>query len=107
MMLSRVAATMMSMSACSSASKVGLMTYSPLMRATRTSEIGPLKGTSDTASAAEAAWNKFSNNGGTVGSEKEAVYMDNGQLKKVVPGWIPSGAQGSADTKSWAAIWVE
>ena len=55
MMLSIVAATMMSMSASSRALKVGLITYSPLIRATRTSEIGPLKGTSETARAAEAA----------------------------------------------------
>ena len=55
MMLSYVAATMMSMSAFSICWKVGSMTYCPSMRATRTSEMGPPKGMSDTASAAEAA----------------------------------------------------
>ena len=46
---------MMSRSASAFCVKVGLITSSPLMRATRTSEIGPANGTSDTASAAEAA----------------------------------------------------
>ena len=46
---------MMSMSACLSCSKVGLIMYSPLMRDTRTSEIGPPKGISETARAADAA----------------------------------------------------
>ena len=46
---------MMSMSAFSSCSKVGLMTNRPSMRATRTSEIGPPKGMSETANADDAA----------------------------------------------------
>ncbi len=55
MMLSIVAATIISISAPSSASNVGFTTNSPLIRATRTSEIGPLNGISDTARAADAA----------------------------------------------------
>ena len=47
--------TMMSRSAASICEKLGLMTYSPSMRATRTSEMGPPNGMSDTASAADAA----------------------------------------------------
>ena len=54
-MLSMVAATIMSRSAPSSAWKVGFMTNSPLMRATLTSEMGPPNGMSLTASAADAA----------------------------------------------------
>ena len=54
-MLSMVPATMMSMSAISNSERKGLMTNSPLTRATRTSDIGPSKGTSDTAMAALAA----------------------------------------------------
>ena len=54
-MLSIVPPTMMSRSTSGICEKVGLMQYSPLMRATRTSEIGPPKGMSDTASEAEAA----------------------------------------------------
>ena len=46
---------MMSMSARSRASNVGLITNCPSIRATRTSEIGPPNGMSETASAAEAA----------------------------------------------------
>ena len=55
MMLSMVAATMMSISAFSNSAEVGLTMYFPSVRATRTSEIGPLKGISETAKAAEAA----------------------------------------------------
>ncbi|OQA49550.1 MAG: hypothetical protein BWY47_00717 [Bacteroidetes bacterium ADurb.Bin302] len=54
-MLSIVAATMMSRSAFSNCSKVGLITNFPSIRATRTSEIGPLNGISLTAIAADAA----------------------------------------------------
>ena len=54
-MLSIVAPTMMSMSARVFSLKVGLITSLPSIRATRTSEIGPPKGMSDTARAAEAA----------------------------------------------------
>ena len=46
---------MRSMSASSICAKVGLMTYSPLMRATRTSEIGHSKGISEHANAHDAA----------------------------------------------------
>ena len=55
MILSRVAPTMISISAFSNSANVGLMTNLPSTRATRTSEIGPLKGMSETAKAAEAA----------------------------------------------------
>ena len=54
-MLSIVPPTMMSRSTSCICENVGLMTYSPAMRATRTSEMGPPNGMSDTASAAEAA----------------------------------------------------
>ena len=54
-MLSSVAATIISRSAFSNCSNVGFTTNSPSMRATRTSEIGPLNGISETAIAAEAA----------------------------------------------------
>ena len=50
-----VAATMMSMSVSAISLKLGLILNSPLIRATRTSEIGPSKGMSLTASADEAA----------------------------------------------------
>ena len=52
---SMVAANMMSMSASTIWLMLGLMINCPLIRATRTSEIGPLNGTSDTIKAAEAA----------------------------------------------------
>ena len=55
MMLSIVAATIISMSALSNSENVGLIINFPSTRATRTSEIGPLKGISETARAAEAA----------------------------------------------------
>ncbi len=55
MIFSIVAATMISRSDCSSSDKDGLITSFPLIRATRTSDTGPLKGISDTANAAEAA----------------------------------------------------
>ena len=55
MMLSMVAATIISRSASAILLKGGLMQYSPLILATLTSEIGPLKGMSLTAIAAEAA----------------------------------------------------
>ena len=55
MMFSAEAPTMMSMSASFICSKVGLMTYSPPMRATRTSLIGHSKGISEQANAVEAA----------------------------------------------------
>ena len=45
----------MSISALSNSSNVGFTLNCPSMRATLTSEIGPLKGISETASAAEAA----------------------------------------------------
>ena len=54
-MLSIVAPTMMSRSASAFCENVGLITNSPLIRDTRTSEIGPPNGTSETASAADAA----------------------------------------------------
>ena len=50
-----VAPTINSRSAFSKALKPGLMQYSPLILATLTSEIGPLKGISETARAAAAA----------------------------------------------------
>ena len=46
---------MMSRSHSGISEKLGLMAYSPLRRTTRTSEIGPPNGMSDTASAADAA----------------------------------------------------
>ena len=54
-MLSKVAASIISMSASSNCEKVGFIISSPPILATRTSEIGPLKGISLTASAADAA----------------------------------------------------
>ena len=54
-MLSIVPPTMMSRSHSGISEKLGLMAYSPLRRTTRTSEMGPPKGMSETASAAEAA----------------------------------------------------
>ncbi len=53
--LSRVAPTIMSISAFSFCEKVGFTTNFPSMRETRASDIGPLKGISETAKAAEAA----------------------------------------------------
>ena len=50
-----VAPTIKSISAFASSSKVGFILNCPSIRATRTSEIGPLKGISETANAAEAA----------------------------------------------------
>src|SRR5699024_11255108 len=50
-----ISPTMMSRSASFICEKAGLMTYRPPMRATRTSEMGPPKGMSETASTAEAA----------------------------------------------------
>ncbi len=55
MMFSAVAPTMRSMSASAICAFVGLMTYSPLMRATRTSEMGHSNGISEQASAQDAA----------------------------------------------------
>ena len=55
MMFSYVAPTIMSRSADSTCSNVGLTMNSPLTLATLTSDIGPWKGMSDTASAADAA----------------------------------------------------
>ena len=49
------APTMMSISARFISSNVGLITYFPSMRATRTSEIGHSNGISEHASAADAA----------------------------------------------------
>lgn len=54
MMLSFVAPTMMSMSAFFICSNVGSTTYSPLMRATRTSLMGHSIGMSEQAIVAEA-----------------------------------------------------
>ena len=76
MMLSSVAATMMSMSAFSSCWKVGSMTNSPSMRATRTSEIGPWNGTSDTERAADAA-SPASASGISMPSAEKSVTLTN------------------------------
>ena len=54
-MLSIEAATIKSISDSSNISAVGFRINSPLMRPTLTSEIGPPKGMSETANAAEAA----------------------------------------------------
>ena len=75
MMLSYVAATIRSISAFSSCSKVGLITNWPSIRATRTSEIGPPKGMSETANAAEAA-NPANASGISIPSaEKRTMFM--------------------------------
>jgi len=55
MMLSMLAATMISRSSDSISEIIGLMISLPSLRPTRTSEMGPLNGMSDTARAAEAA----------------------------------------------------
>ena len=55
MMFSSVAATISSRSESFIWEKVGLMTNSPLIRLTRTSETGPPNGRSEVARAAEAA----------------------------------------------------
>ena len=55
MILSIEAATISSMSASAKAESVGFTTNSPFILATRTSEIGPLNGISDTIKAADAA----------------------------------------------------
>ena len=65
---------MRSMSAFSNWSKVGLMTNSPLIRATRTSEIGPLKGISETARAAEAASPANASGMSTPSAEKRMMF---------------------------------
>ena len=48
-------ATIISISEFDNSVREGLITYSPLIRPTRTSEIGPLKGISETAKAAAPA----------------------------------------------------
>ena len=70
------AATMMSRSARSKSFEEGLMHSLPSMRATRTSEIGPLNGMSETAIAADAA-RPASESGMTFSSAENNVMLTN------------------------------
>ena len=87
MILSMVAATIISMSAPSNKESCGFITNFPLIRATRTSEIGPLNGMSETVSAAEAA--RAANASGAVSSPPEMRLINTW-----VSAWKSSGNKG-------------
>ncbi len=58
------------------------------------------------ATKAEDAWNKFSNNGGSVGNRSVPVYMQNGALSTVTQTSIPIGGATYDTTKGWATMWI-
>ena len=74
MILSFVAPTMRSMSACFICSNVGLMTNSPLTRATRTSEMGNSNGMSEQARAQLAAKPASASGWSTPSAEKSMTF---------------------------------
>ena len=74
MIFSSVAPTIKSMSASSSCWKVGLITNSPLILATRTSLIGPSNGMSLAANAAEAAKPAKASGMSTPSAEKRITF---------------------------------
>ena len=67
---------MMSISACANCWNVGFTTNLPSIRPTLTSDIGPLKGISDTARAAEAA-SPANASGISIPSEENMVIVTN------------------------------
>ena len=59
------------------------------------------------ATKAEAAWNKFSNNGGSVGTTSVPVYMNSGALSTVTQTSIPIGGATYSEGKGWATLWID
>ena len=59
------------------------------------------------ATKAEAAWNKFSNNGGSVGNQSVPVYMNNGALTTVKQTSIPIGGATYDANNGWATMWID